>query len=530
VSATAATPAPTAPAGSAAIPLPPAFLERYPEYDAPAIDRLRASEYARLDAQGQVYLDYTGGSLYAAAQLRQHLDLLAGGVFGNPHSASPTSLAATDLAEGARRAVLAHFNAPPEEYSAVFTLNASGAIKLVGEAYPFAPGSTCLLTADNHNSVNGLRELARARGARPAYVDVGLPHLTVPEADLRRRLEAPAAPGAPRLFAYPAQSNFSGVQHPLEWVPRARALGWDVLLDAAAFAPTNRLDLSRWRPDFVALSFYKLFGYPTGVGCLIARKAALKRLRRPWFAGGTVTLASVRADGHRLAPGPAAFEDGTVSYLSLPAVTIGLRHLESVGLDAIHARVRALTGWLLAALPDLRHGNGRPLVRLYGPATTAGRGGTVAFNLLTSSGDVIDPGLVETGAAARRISLRTGCFCNPGASEAAFDLPPAELAPFFDRPADGEDSPAGEVAGFKRRLAAAGRAVGAVRASFGIASTFADVAALLALLEAYRDQREPGLPAAAPPAGPGSEAQGHGAAGAGGLVHALDNGHNAVAV
>ena len=288
MSATTATPA--APAG----PLPPAFRERFPEYDAPAIDRLRATEYARLDAQGQVYLDYTGGSLYAAGQLREHLDLLAGGVFGNPHSASPTSLAATALAEGARRAVLAHFNAAPEEYSAVFTLNASGAIKLVGEAYPFAPGSTCLLTADNHNSVNGLRELVRAKGARTVYVDVRLPELTVPEAALQRRLEAPAAPGTARLFAYPAQSNFSGAQHPLDWIARARALGWDVLLDAAAFAPTNRLDLGRWHPDFVAVSFYKLFGYPTGIGCLIARKAALKRLRRPWFAGGTVTMASVR--------------------------------------------------------------------------------------------------------------------------------------------------------------------------------------------------------------------------------------------
>ena len=139
---------------------------------------------------------------------------------------------------------------------------------------------------------------------------------------------------------------------------------------------------------------------------------------------------------------------------------------------------------------------------------------------------MIEPGLVEAGAAGRRISLRTGCFCNPGASEAAFGLPPAELDPFFRRPAaDGEGEPAREAAAFKRRLTATGRAVGAVRASFGIASSFADVAALLALLETYRDRPDPAAP---PPAG--SEAQGHGAAGTGGLVHALDDGHHAVAV
>src|SRR5205807_8418562 len=93
----------------------------------------------------------------------------------------------------------------------------------------------------------------------------------------------------------PAQSNFSGVQHPLDWIEVAHRYGWDVLLDAASFTPTNRLDLSRWQPDFVVQSFYKMFGYPTGVGCLVARKAALAKLRRPWFAGGTITVSSIIA-------------------------------------------------------------------------------------------------------------------------------------------------------------------------------------------------------------------------------------------
>ena len=73
------------------------------------------------------------------------------------------------------------------------------------------------------------------------------------------------------------------------------------------------------------LSFYKIFGYPTGVGCLLARRSALVKLRRPWFAGGTITIASVQGEGwHYLIPGEAGFEDGTVNYLNLPAVAIGV--------------------------------------------------------------------------------------------------------------------------------------------------------------------------------------------------------------
>ena len=73
---------------------------------------------------------------------------------------------------------------------------------------------------------------------------------------------------------------------------------------------------------------------------------------------------------HRLlSPGEAGFEDGTLNYLSLPAVEIGLRHLQRIGLDAIGRRVAVLTACLLRALIDLRHGNGRPMVRIYGPTT-----------------------------------------------------------------------------------------------------------------------------------------------------------------
>ena len=133
----------------------------------------------------------------------------------------------------------------------------------------------------------------------------------------------------------------------------ARERGWDVLVDAAAFAPTNRLDLARWLPDFVPLSFYKMFGYPTGMGCLLARQAALEKLVRPWYAGGTITISSVQGDGHYLVPGEAGFEDGTVNYLNIPAVEIGLRHLASVGIGR-HPRTGDVPDGLADREP-LRH-------------------------------------------------------------------------------------------------------------------------------------------------------------------------------
>lgn len=449
------------------------FLETYPEYvETAGLGDLRARGFQRLERAGAIYLDYTGGGLYAESQIDRHAELLRERVLGNPHSANPASALSTRLVEEARRRVLAFFRAAPEEWVVVFTANASQALKLVGEAYPFGPGSRFLLTFDNHNSVNGIREYDRAQGAATRYVPMQPDSLRVAWEDLERELDV-APTGAARLFAYPAQSNFSGVQHPLEWIAEAQARGWDVLLDAAAFVPTHRLDLSCWHPDYVALSFYKMFGYPTGVGALLARRAALEKLHRPWFAGGTITVASVQADSFVLAPGAEGFEDGTLNYAAIPAVTIGLDLLEDVGIERVHTRVRCLTGWLIDGLLELRHANGRPLVRLYGPRELEGRGGTVAINFLDREGGIVDHARIEALAAERGISLRTGCFCNPGAGELALGLQREQLEGCF-READACRS----YEAFRTCLDPSGS--GAVRVSLGWVSNLADVEAFLA--------------------------------------------------
>jgi len=454
------------------------FISKYPAYDKTHnIDELREREYGRLDRLGQVYLDYTGSGLYAESQVRRHQELLLGSVLGNPHSSNPTSLAATQLIESARRAVLDFFHASPDEYIVVFTQNASGALKLVGEAYPFSKGCHYLLTFDNHNSVNGIREFAHVKGADVTYVPVALPDMRVDEIMLATYLDMETA-GCANLFAYPAQSNFSSVQHPLEWIEKAHAKGWDVLLDAAAFTPTNPLDLSRVKPDFVPLSFYKMFGYPTGSGALIARKSVLGKLHRPWFAGGTITVASVQGDKYYLADGPAGFEDGTLDYLNIPAIEIGLKHLESIGMELIHERVRCLTGWLLDNLSVMKHSSGVPLARVYGPLTTEKRGGAVTLNFFDKNNNPIDIRLVEQAANEHNISLRTGCFCNPGAGEIALQISRMELAACFS-----QSDHVQRLTYDDFRTCIDDKASGAVRISVGMVSNFEDVQAVLKFAE-----------------------------------------------
>jgi selenocysteine lyase/cysteine desulfurase len=439
--------------------------------DTATLEELRRSDYARLEAGDHVYLDYTGAGLYADSQLADHLALLRSSVFGNPHSLNPTSAAMTELVERARASVLDFFRASPEEYVAIFTPNATGALRLVGEAYPFRPSDRFLLTFDNHNSVNGIREFARARGAETTYVPSVAPELRVDE-DLLPRYLTEVGGDHHNLFAYPAQSNFSGVQHPLAWIEQAHEHGWDVLLDAAAYVPTNRLDLSRWHPDFVALSFYKMFGWPTGVG-------ALAKLERPWFSGGTIVAAFVQREWYQSAPGHAQFEDGTVNFLNLPAVEIGLRHLDRIGIDTIHAHVEALGSRLLNTLGELRrHTNGAPAAAIYGPRDLDRRGVTIAFNFLHPDGRVVDERYVDRVARQHNIPLRTGCFCNPGAGEVAFTIARETLV-------GGEFGNGMTLDDYVEAIGLPSG--GAIRASLGLASNHADIERFIAFAGEFVD-------------------------------------------
>lgn len=460
-----------------------AFQATYPAFATTQIlDEVRQREYGRLDAQDHVYLDYTGGTLYGECQLRAHWALLDSGIYGNPHSHNLASAAATALIEQTRAHVLGFFKASPEEYAVIFAANATGALKLVGEAYPFSGDSRYTLIFDNHNSVNGIREFARAGGTTITYLPLSPPELRVDEQEVMQAL-AQAQPGQNNLFAYPAQSNFSGVQHPLSWIAAAQERGWDVLLDASAFVPTNYLDLSGWQPDFVAISFYKMFGYPTGIGCLLARKKALVKLKRPWFAGGTIVLSSVVADAYHLADDEAAFEDGTVNYLGIPAVEAGLKFLSSLGMETIHQRISCLTAWLLRQLQLARHSNRMPLAVIYGPTEMERRGGTIAFNLYDPYGNLFDYRRVEELANGARISLRAGCFCNPGSAEISGGLTREDMKQAFH---NGTRVTHREFITALRQIN--GKSSGAVRISVGLVSNFADVYRFMQFVRSFQDR------------------------------------------
>ncbi len=437
--------------------------------------QLRKDEFGRLDKNNEVYLDYTGGNLTAKSLLEKHFKLLAENTFGNPHSTNPSSQFATKLVEETRKKILDYFNAT--DYYCVFTQNASAALQIIGESYPFEDDGHYLHCIDNHNSVNGIREYCSQRGGTHQIFSVDLKSLQIDEKDLLTKLDSCTHQN--KLLAFPAQSNVSGVKHPLRYIEMAKERGWDVLLDAAAFVPTNTLDLSKFHPDFVSISFYKMFGYPTGIGCLLIKKSAFEKLRKRWFAGGTVYIASSKTPFFSLVDNHERFENGTINYLGIPAVSYGLDFLSAIGMDRLNERVHSLMQYLKLEFEKLSHTNGTQQVQIFGPENRDACGGTMIVNFFNPDGSKIPFFKIEAMTNAKQISIRSGCFCNPGIDEINYDLSPESLETLYHSK---------QYFSFKEMREALEKMRGAIRISVGLVSNQKDLDALIDLIKTLKDR------------------------------------------
>ncbi len=444
------------------------------------INSLRESHFKRL--KGQTYLDHGGSTLYSEVQLTQALTAHASTLYANPHSGSSVSIATRDMLDRTRDRVLSFFGTTSSQYSVIFTSGATAALKLLGEAFPWSGGSEFAYTLDNHNSVLGIREYAKAGGAVFTCVDpsnqmrcccsdqmklrtqsntAALKQQTASPGNGTASLASLASGASPSasdkpfsLFAFPAESNFSGLQFDLRMTELARSgqfghnpspnAQWKVLVDAAKYCASHPLNLSSLgasAPDFVCVSFYKVFGYPTGLGALLVRSDAAPLLRKRYFSGGTVEAAVSNDDFVKLRASALheRFEDGTINFLSIAGLAPGFDLIErTLGMQRVMAHTNALGSYLSQRMRALRHHNGSPVVRLYGLHDTAppavvdlksdgksngptapppppplsvsalkhSQGPTVAFNVLKPDGSFVGYSEVDRLAVGNSIQLR----------------------------------------------------------------------------------------------------------------------------
>ena len=292
------------------------------------------------------------------------------------------------------------------------------------------------------------------------------------------------------LLAYPATCNFSGRRYPIgatELVGRSGFKLCDVtfppdsvkvFIDAAAAFSTSEIDLSRDTPHFLAVSFYKLFGFPTGIGALLVRNDSCHLLNKKYFGGGTVWSYVSRYNFHLRKETQEFFEEGTISYQSIFALHHGFQTLKSLGLPmrGIASHTFSLTEYTHSRLSSLRHYNGAQVCELYTSCPhllPEKQGPILSFNVLCSDGRYVGYTILNTVAKSTDIFVRVGCFCNVGACQKYLKLSDEHMLRFLE---------AGHNCGDKIDLVD-GVPTGAVRISFGYYNTVADADKIIEMVE-----------------------------------------------
>lgn len=356
-------------------------------------------------------------------------------LYGNPHSHSPSSTSTATAIDATRAQVLQrlfHVDSRGEDegWVLVFTSGATASLKLVADSFEWRGGEFRYLE-EAHTSLVGLRDIAISKGGTSRSFSVD-------------EFEAggPASPNTgKRLVGMPLQCNATGRKYDLESIGKLkRSDGTYVLLDAAAYLSAHQtLDLSRIpydsAPDFIAFSFYKIFGFPTGLGGLIVKRSAIPSLSGKVYHGGGTVDAITSAVSWRVPRSDfvARMEDGTVNFHAILAISCGLEVFDQLfGAEEERRRhARGLTRRFVEGCSRLVHGNGRPVCRFYSSSddlqtwantTSAGtstseigdQGATLAFNLLTSNGTLVPPNEVDRLACIQNIHLRAGRHCNAG--------------------------------------------------------------------------------------------------------------------
>lgn len=423
-----------------------------------------------------------------SADLRRNL-------YGNPHSHNPSSKLASDSIDSVRLRVLGLFNANPSEYDVVFCANATAAIKLVADSFSGHPGGfDYKFHRDAHTSLIGVRELAKSSHCflSDNETEIWLSTEKTPAHDCTTKEVG--------LFSWPGQSNFSGRRLPQNtWSGclRRRRSNYYSLFDAAALVMTKSLDLSdaSAAPDFIALSFYKMFGFPN-LGALVVRRESAGILQsRHYFGGGTVDslIADINWKQRKLHGDPHDYlEDGTCAFHSIVALGHAITsHAKLFGSFAnISLHTASLAVFLAARLAALTHPRtGVRVADLYCEhdyANTRAQGPVITFNLRSASGEWIGYSGVECAAAAKNIHIRTGGHCNPGGVAYFCRLSGAEMQQNFKE---------GHVCGDENDVMN-GKPTGAVRVSLGAMSTVEDVLKFLDFIkqeyvEGDREDRKP---------------------------------------
>jgi cysteine desulfurase/selenocysteine lyase len=306
---------------------------------------------------------------------------------------------ATEAFESARDKVAGFIGAPSRD-EVIFTKNVTEALNLLSNTFAWAdgdlrvgPGDEVVITEmEHHSNIVPWQLLTERTGATLRWfgiTDDGLLDLSRIDELITERT---------KVVSLAWVSNMLGTINPIRQIAdRAHEVGAVVIVDAAQAVPHLPVDVVASGADFVAFTGHKCVG-PTGIGVLWGKADLLDRL--PPFHGGGEMIETVTMERSTYAKAPHKFEAGTPPIVEAVGLGAAVEYLGHVGMDAIHAHERAITGYALEGMSSV------PGLTVLGPLDPTLRGGAISFEI-----DGVHPHDVAQVLDSRGIAVRAGHSC-----------------------------------------------------------------------------------------------------------------------
>ncbi|GAA4962659.1 cysteine desulfurase [Actinoplanes utahensis] len=362
-----------------------------------------------------VYLDSANTSqkpVQVLDVMRAHQERYNGNVSRSVHTLGTES---TEAYEGARARIATFIGAAsPDEV--VFTKNSTEALNLVahsaGQHLRLGPGDEIVISEmEHHSNIVPWQLLCERTGATLRWfgiTDSGF----LDESNLDDLINERT-----KIVSLVHMSNVLGTINDVSRIAaRAKTVGALLVLDCSQSVPHLPIDVRELGADLIAFTGHKMLG-PTGIGVLWGRFDLLEQL--PPFLGGGSMIETVTMTGTTYAAPPARFEAGTPPITEAIGLGAAVDYLTGLGMAAIHEHEQAITSYALDALTSV------PGVRIFGPASPVGRGGTVSFGV-----EGVHPHDVGQILDALGVEVRVGHHCARPVC-ARFGVPAMTRASFY---------------------------------------------------------------------------------------------------
>ena len=279
-----------------------------------------------------------------------------------------------------------------DPFSISFQFNCTDALNLAIKG-TLKKGDHVISTLLEHNSVlRVLMELQRRGDISVTLIRPAADGMTDPD-ELRRRIRPDT-----KLIIVTHASNVTGAIQPVAAVGAIAAeYGVKYLIDGAQALGTMPVDVKKLSCDMYAFPGHKGLLGPQGTGGLYISPA---HILDPLRQGGTGSSSESMLQPDEL---PERYESGTLNYHGIAGLSAGAQYI-SEHIQDIFMRERELTTALYDELSQIHN------IKLYSPPQESARAGIVTFNIADLSSSQAADMLNDVGFA-----VRGGLHCAPGA-------------------------------------------------------------------------------------------------------------------